>query len=110
LASLPVVQLNVTFQTTHGSFQGAFSGPLLWTVLSSMNATPAKSPRMLAGLTVWVTGHNGYTAAVSLAEIAPAFEGKQVILATSPDGKALGDGHLRLIIPVTVMVVGTSGM
>jgi hypothetical protein len=36
---------------------------------------------------------------LALAELAPEFEGKQVILAQQMNGKPLGNGHLRVVVP-----------
>ena len=49
--------------------------------------------------TIWVTGRDGYTAALALAEIDPEFEGKQVLLAYRRDGKPIDGNTLRLVVP-----------
>ena len=49
--------------------------------------------------TVWVTGSDGYSAALALGEIAPAFEAKRVIVADQTDSRPLGPGHFRLVVP-----------
>ena len=72
----------------------------LWTVLS---LTPfADDPRKNAKLqhAILVTGHDGYAVALSVGEIDPDFEGKQVILAVSRDGRSLeSSGGIRLVVP-----------
>lgn len=46
-----------------------------------------------------MTGRDGYTAVLALAEVDPEFEGKQVLLAYRRDGQPM-DGHaLRLVVP-----------
>ena len=42
-------------------------------------------------------GRDGYTVALSIAELDPSLEGKQVLIATARDGKPLGG--LELIVP-----------
>ena len=99
LASLPSVTLSVSFGTDHGPMRAQFTGPLLWTVLSDAKAIDPAKPRSLVPLTVAVTGQDGYVAAIALGEIAPAFEGKKIILAEKMDGKPLGLEHFRLVVP-----------
>lgn len=99
VAQLPSVQVAVSFQTEHGPFHDFFAGPLLWTVLAKFGAVDPAKPRQSVGQAVLVVGRDGYGAALAMGEIAPAFEGKQVILADSMDGHPLGGGHLRLIMP-----------
>lgn len=99
LASLPAVQVTVSFQTEHGPRHYSFDGPLLWTVLDHAHAIDPAKPRQAVRQTVLVTGSDGYTAALALGEIAPQFEGKQVILAEKMDGHDLGPDHLRIVVP-----------
>jgi hypothetical protein len=99
LAALPSVTLSVSFGTDHGPMRAQFTGPLLWTVLSDAKAINPAKPRSLVPLTVAVTGQDGYVAAIALGEIAPAFEGKKIILAEKMDGKPLGLEHFRLVVP-----------
>jgi hypothetical protein len=49
--------------------------------------------------TIMVTGRDGYTAVLALAEIDPEFEGKQVVLAYRRDGKPIDGNALRLVAP-----------
>jgi len=99
LARLPAVRVSISFQTEHGPRHGLFAGPLLWTVLAHAGAIDPSNPRLAVHEVVLVTGSDGYTAALGLGEIAPAFEGKQVILAEAMDGQPLGVGHLRIVVP-----------
>jgi len=99
VAALPATPLSVSFLTEHGPRKAAFAGPLLWTVLAKVGAIdPAKRRDQVAQFIV-VTGSDGYRAVLALAEIAPDFEGKPVILADRMDGKPLGAGHLRIVVP-----------
>jgi hypothetical protein len=99
IASLAPVSLSVSFGTSHGSFSGRFTGPLLWTVLVDAKAVDPKTPRQFGNQVVSITGADGYAAALAIGEIAPPFEDKSVILATQMNGKPLGPDHLRLVVP-----------
>jgi hypothetical protein len=99
LVQLASVSLTVSFATMHGTQHGSYTGPLLWTVLSHFGAIDSSSPRVWAHETVLVTGSDGYTAAIAMGEIAPAFEGKRVILADEMDGHPLGPDHFRVVVP-----------
>ncbi len=99
IAKLPAIQLKISFGTEHGPLHAAFTGPLLWTVLNAAHALDPAAPKSIVREYVLITGADGYTALVALAEIAPAFENKQVILAETMDGKPLGPGHLRVVVP-----------
>jgi Oxidoreductase molybdopterin binding domain len=99
LTRLPMVKVDVAFLTEHGERRAAFEGPLLWTVLQNAGAVDPALPREQVSRTVLIIGRDGYRAVLALAEIAPEFEGKQVILAERMDGQPLGEGHLRIVVP-----------
>jgi len=99
IAKLPAIQIKISFGTDHGPLHASFTGPLLWTVLNAAHAIDQASPKAAVRDYVLVTGSDGYTAVLALAEIAPAFENKQVILAETMNGKPLGPGHLRVVVP-----------
>ena len=99
LASLPSATLHVSFGTDHGPTSATFQGPLLWTVLVHEGAVSATRPRDAVRQVLLVTGSDGYSAVLALGEIAPQFEGKQAILADSMNGRPLGLGHWRIVIP-----------
>jgi DMSO/TMAO reductase YedYZ molybdopterin-dependent catalytic subunit len=80
-------------------FKAAFSGPLLWAVLQAGGTVGGKMSNAVVREYAVVTGADGYRAVVALGEVSPAFEGKAVILATQMDGKTLGPGHDRLVVP-----------
>jgi len=100
IAKLPTVDLSVSFMTEHGEHKAAFSGPLLWDVLTKSGAIDTSKPRETTRQIVTVTGSDNYVAALAVGEISPEFEGKQVILATGMDGKPLEPGHLRVVVPL----------
>jgi DMSO/TMAO reductase YedYZ molybdopterin-dependent catalytic subunit len=99
LAKLPIVQDKISFGTDHGPLNAAFAGPLLWTVLRAAHAVDPAAPKSAVRSYVLVTGSDGYSAVIALGEIAPAFEDKRVILAETMNGKPLGAGHLRVVVP-----------
>lgn len=100
MAKLATVDLTVSFMTEHGARKAAFSGPLLWDVLTKAGAIDTSKPKDTTRQIVSVTGSDNYTAVLAVAEISPEFEGKDVILATSMDGKPFDDGHLRVVVPL----------
>jgi DMSO/TMAO reductase YedYZ molybdopterin-dependent catalytic subunit len=100
LARLPIQQVTVTFRSAQGSRTVTFAGPLLWNVLEQTKAVdPVQHQNQVSQIVVLV-GRDGYRAVLALAELAPEFEGKQVILAQQMDGQPLGVEHLRVVVPV----------
>ncbi len=99
IEKLPATELMVSFLTGHGQEQGHYSGALLWAVLEQTGVLGGAEPRARLHHTILVTGRDGYTAALALAEIDPEFEGKPVLLAYRRDGEALPGGELRLVVP-----------
>ena len=98
VAAMPSVMRQVAFQGEHGQTTGNFGGPLLWTLLDRAGAIPS-DVRSHVRMIVTTTGSDGYTAVLALGEIDPAFEAKEVMLATEQDGKPVSGTGLRLIVP-----------
>lgn len=98
MQALPQVDTHVAMLTGHGTVQATYRGALLWTVLQKAGVI-SSDERSHVRTTVLVTGRDGYTAVLALAEIDPAFEGKPVIVADRQDGRALNAGELRLVVP-----------
>jgi hypothetical protein len=95
---LPAIEQKVSFLTSHGPEQATYKGALLWSVLERAGMLGGDRRARLRR-TILVTGRDGYTAVLALAEIDPEFEGKQVLLAYRRDGQPM-DGHtLRLVVP-----------
>ncbi len=92
LRSLPAATVDVA---SHGRVV-RYAGPRLWDVLAKAGAVDGTPDRRLHE-TLTVTGADGYAAPLALAEIDPAFEGKDVILARTRDGAALA--RPRLVVP-----------
>jgi Oxidoreductase molybdopterin binding domain len=95
---LPAVEEKVSFLTSHGPEQGAYTGALLWSVLDHGDVL-GSDRRARLRRTIVVTGRDGYAVVLALAEIDPEFEGKQVLLAYRRDGQPIAGGTLRLIVP-----------
>jgi hypothetical protein len=100
LARLPMQQLTVSFATEHGTRSASFEGPLLWNVLQQAGAIAPEKHGDQVSETVVIVARDGYRAVVALAELAPEFEGKSVILAEKMDGQLLGAEHLRVVVPL----------
>lgn len=98
VAQLPPITLHIAFQTEHGPEQADYTGALLWTVLDRAGVL-GTDPKARLTRELIVTGRDGYAVSLSLAELDPAFEGKQVLLAYVRDGKPMGKGELRLVVP-----------
>ena len=92
----------VFMHTGHGALTGTFTGVSLWTLLQEAGITldPAKKNDIVHRVVI-VTGTDGYSAVLSVAEIAPDFGGDQAIVAYQEAGKPIegADGFARLIVP-----------
>jgi hypothetical protein len=99
LAAMPPVKLNTSFQTDHGPLNATFTGPLLWTVLTTTHALAPNAHKDVVRQAILLAGADGYTALIAMGEISPAFENKQVILAETMNGQPFPAGHLRIILP-----------
>jgi hypothetical protein len=100
LAQLPTTQLDGAFLTEQGKHQASFEGPLLWAVLQKAGVIDPAKPREQVAQSVVIVGRDGYQAVLGLGEIAPEFEGKQVILAEKMDGQTLTADKLRVVVPL----------
>ena len=97
LEHMPSVTVSLLREHERGA-STAYAGPLLWTVLDHAGVV-GQGGRERVHQVVTVTGRDGYTVALAVAELDPEFEGKSVIVATSADGKPIGAGELRLVVP-----------
>jgi hypothetical protein len=98
LEQLPAVELTVLFDSDPGTEAVSYKGPLLWSVLEDAGVLGADR-RMRIRQIIVVTGRDGYTAALALAEIDPQYEGKQVLLAYRRNGHAMDGSAVRLVVP-----------
>jgi molybdate transport system substrate-binding protein len=99
LAALKPMTQRVGFLTSQGEQQNEWTGPLLWDVLAASGVADAIKPAEHVRLAVRVTGADGYTAVVALAEISPQFAGRPIQLADHLNGALLPDHGLRLVVP-----------
>jgi ABC-type molybdate transport system substrate-binding protein len=99
IAALKPITQSVAFATDRGEQQSEWTGPLLWDVLAASGAIESIKPGEQVRLTVRVTGADGYSAVMALAEIAPQFAGRPIQLANRINGVALPDHALRLVVP-----------
>jgi molybdate transport system substrate-binding protein len=94
----PITQ-STAFLTGHGEQWAEWTGPLLWDVLTASGAIESTKLSEQVRLVVRVTGADGYTAVIALAEIAPQFTGRPIQIADHMNGAGLPDHALRLIVP-----------
>jgi DMSO/TMAO reductase YedYZ molybdopterin-dependent catalytic subunit len=89
IAALARVTQRVGFSSARGDQQNEWTGPLLSDVIGASGVVDAATPMEVAHLAVRITGADGYSALIALGEIAPQFEGKQVLLADQMNGVPL---------------------
>ncbi len=82
-----------------GDKQVAWSGPSLWDVLAASGAIDPAKHADAVHLTVRVTGADGYSVVLALAELSPEFAGRPIELATGMNGTPLPNQALRMIVP-----------
>jgi hypothetical protein len=99
LAGMGSVEVTANFKGEHGEEHALYKGPLLWTVLDRAGLPGKGDMRARLRHAVLVTGRDGYAILLSIGELDPDFEGKQVIVAVERDGKPNPDGQLRMIVP-----------
>ncbi len=99
IAALPPLTQRVGFMTGHGEQQNEWTGPLLWDVLVASGAIDPTKAAEHVHLAVRVTGADGYTAVIALAEIAPQFAGRPIQVADHMNGALIPDQALRLVVP-----------
>ena len=99
LAALPQITQRVTQRTGRGETTAEWTGPLLWTVLTSAGLVDpdhhGDHPKLMARM----TGRDGYAVVVALAELAPDYQGQPILVALRRDGADLAEGALRLVVP-----------
>lgn len=96
LKAMPQTEIDVSFETAHGTQSGHYTGVLLWNVIQQAAIAEAPDSKAKHHLRhpLIVTGRDGYAVVVAVGEIDPDLEGKQVIL--TDDDAANG---VRLIVP-----------
>lgn len=97
LDALPQVTFSGSFQAMGAARTHSWRGPRLLDVLNKAGITDAPGKKTHLRHTILATGADGYAVAVSLGEIDPIAEGKQVVVALSQDGTPLPTP--RLVVP-----------
>lgn len=97
LKALPATTVELRTDTMHGTDDHHWTGPLLWSLLTTAGLKDEPGKRTTVRHAILVTGTDGYAATLAIGEIDPALEGKQVILATTSDGPTLSAP--KLIVP-----------
>ena len=99
LAHMPSVTTHVSFLTEHGAEAADYTGATLWSVLQQLGLVTSTNPRDREKQAIVVTGHDGYAVVLAMAEIDPAFESKQILLADEANGHPMPAGEIRLVVP-----------
>lgn len=92
LAALPVVEREVTFETSKGPATRRYKGVLLWDVLQANKAFDGLKPVEQLKKIFLVSAKDGYQIAFSVGEIHPNFGNLPLILVSAVDGKPLDGG------------------
>lgn len=102
LHALPTQSIEVDFESGKGSQHHAYTGVLLWDVLTQAGIlTDEEIKNDILRFYAIVTANDGYQVLISLGEIDPQFGNNPSLLAWDEDGASLeGDsGPLRLVVP-----------
>lgn len=94
LAALPVVTVAVPASAKPDAPKVSYAGTLLWPMLDAAGWLDLPGRKTHLQHLILVRGSDGYAVGVSIAELDPGFEGKQIILATMQDGKPLSPPEL----------------
>lgn len=99
LLALPSQDVQVSFDTEHGSQQTGFTGVALWVLLGEAGGIDDKAKGAVLRHTIKVTGRDGYFVMLSTGEIAPDFGAKPALIAYQRAGEAAGASGFRLVMP-----------
>jgi hypothetical protein len=99
LSRMPSVRTHISFLTEHGTEAADYTGATLWSVLQQLGLITSANARDREKQAIIVTGHDGYAVVLAMAEIDPAFEGKEVVLADQVNDHAMPAGEIRLVVP-----------
>lgn len=98
LAGLPVVEHDVTFQSSKGQSSGHYKGVLFWDVLQANRAFESVDHNGELKKTFLVSAKDEYQIAFSIGEIHPDFGNTPLMLATEVDGQPI-EGGWRFVVP-----------
>jgi hypothetical protein len=110
LQSLPASKVNVTFTSGQGEENHTYIGVPLWQLIQSVGGlksnTNVNNPKnYLLRQSIVAEGTDCYQAVVSVGEIEPTFEGKQVVVAYAEEDSSgnqtllTDQGFARLVVP-----------
>jgi hypothetical protein len=97
--AFPARQVDVSYQTMHGTEHHAWTGVLLWDLVNKAGFKNGGGKNPGLRHTLVVRAKDGYAAVLSIGEIDPALEGKPVILAYRQDDRPGDLPALKLIVP-----------
>ena len=98
LSGMPVVERDVTFQTSKGPSSGHYKGVLFWDVLQANKAFDGLGHNGELKKTMLVSAKDGYEIAFSIGEIHPDFGNTPLMLVTELNGKPV-EGGWRIVVP-----------
>jgi hypothetical protein len=90
----PAVTVEVPASGKPDAPKTQFGGVLLWPLLDGAGWVDAPGRKTHLQHVILARGRDGYAVALAIAEIDPGFEGKQVLIATTQDGKKLAAPEL----------------
>ena len=97
LAVLPQVSVDVPANGSPQAPTTHLTGVLVWPLLDAAGWSDVPGRKTYLQHVILARGKDGYAVALSIAELDPGFEGKQVIVAMAQDGKPLD--HPELVVP-----------
>ncbi|HVY50397.1 MAG TPA: hypothetical protein VHA07_02445 [Devosia sp.] len=99
LDTLPVTTIEVSYAAASGVVRGSYTGVLLWDVLKKAQLIDAAGVNARLRHTLLVTSRDGYSVALALGEIDPAYGNRKVLLAYQGSDSLTSVEHMRLLVP-----------
>ncbi len=94
LAALPAATVEVPASGKPDAPRTTYGGTLLWPMLEAAGWVDLPGRKTHLQHVILAKGNDGYAVALAIAELDPGLEGKQVIVATTQDGKPLAAPEL----------------
>ncbi|WP_137113619.1 MULTISPECIES: hypothetical protein [Mesorhizobium] len=98
LTGLPMVERDITFQTSKGMSSGHYKGVLVWDVLKAQKAFDGLQHNAELKKTLLVKASDGYEIVFSIGEIHPDFGNSPVMLVTEINGEPV-KGRGQFVVP-----------
>jgi hypothetical protein len=99
LNKLPVASVEISYARASGSTKGTYVGVLLWDLLAQAGTVDGAGTNSRLRHTLLVTSRDGYSVAIALGELDPAYGNKKVLLAYKGTDNVPSFAHLRLLVP-----------